>query len=79
MLTKSANKVYLLSYNACETQVFRCLRPGFDILKEGFCTQLYRCLGFDLLSDQTRNRPDLASGPAFSANQLVDQYYSFLH
>jgi len=22
MLTKSANKVYLLSYNACETQIF---------------------------------------------------------
>ena len=65
MLTKSVNKVYLLSYNACETRTFQGLKTRFRDLYRRIlapATSLYP--GFDLRSDQTCNRPYLTSGPA---------------
>jgi len=47
MLTKSVNKVYLLSYNACERQGLPAL-PDFDGSIKVILLSEFHCIGFDV-------------------------------
>jgi len=77
MLTKFANKVYLLSYNACEASSFSAFKAGFWNLRRTLTSTASSYSGFCLLSNQTRNRPDLVFLPTtFLSISPANQYYT---
>lgn len=51
MLTKSVNKVYLLSYNACEAWTFPVLKLDFEIYRKILASTVSSYQDFDLFSD----------------------------
>lgn len=89
MLTKSVNKVYLLSYNACESQGLPALEAKFQHIQEVLILPQFHTITVSLHQSlrsafqSARNHRHLNSSNSGTATFLpispANQYYTLLH
>lgn len=83
MLTEFVNKVYLLSYNACETRYFRYLKSDFSFSWKNAAFHSFTVSVFEAAFQWSRSHPHITPKNSEKAILLsispANQYYTLLH